>query len=106
MPKARRPAPRRRPLPSALPAARLKPPHSADFPPAGPGDQERLLDRILAMPNIAHVVPRLQPELLYRTIQNCGLEDSGELLALATPTQLAELFDLDLWRSNQLGTEA
>jgi hypothetical protein len=57
-----------------------------------------LLDRILAVPHLAHVVPRLQPEVLHRVVQQCGLEDCGPLVALATPGQLARVFDLDLWR--------
>jgi hypothetical protein len=58
----------------------------------------RLLDRLLATPHLAHVVPRLQPEVLHRVIQHCGLEDCGQLVALTTPRQLARVFDLDLWR--------
>ena len=59
----------------------------------------RLLDRILETPQLARVVPQLQPEVLHRVIQHCGLEDCGELLALATPGQVTRLFDLDLWRA-------
>src|SRR5688572_3941426 len=59
----------------------------------------RLLDRILETPQLARVVPQLRPEVLHRLIQHCGLEDCGELLALATPGQLTRLFDLDLWRA-------
>src|SRR5262249_48134423 len=55
--------------------------------------------RILKTPNLPAVVPRLQPEVLHRVIQTCGLEDCGELVALATPAQLNRVFDLDLWRS-------
>jgi hypothetical protein len=64
-----------------------------------------LLARILDTPHLAHVVPRLQPELLHRIIQRCGLEDCGELVALTTPAQLASLFDLDLWKSERPGLE-
>src|SRR5712692_8945197 len=64
-----------------------------------------LLDRILDTPHIAQVVPRLQPELLHRVIQSCGLEDCAELVALATPGQLARVFDLDLWRQSQPGRD-
>jgi hypothetical protein len=64
----------------------------------GPATSGRLLDRILALPHIAHLVPRLPAQLLHRVIQQCGLEDCGELLSLATPGQVAQLFDLDLWR--------
>jgi len=64
-----------------------------------------LLDRILDTPHLAHVVPRLQPEMLHRIIQSCGLEDCGELVALATPDQLMRVFDLDLWRSGRPGRD-
>ena len=53
--------------------------HSA-FSPLG-----TLLDRILKPRNSREVVPQLRPEVLHRLIQHCGLEDCGELLALATP---------------------
>jgi uncharacterized protein DUF6178 len=68
-------------------------------------DQSRLLDRILDTPHLAHVVPRLQPELLHRVIQSCGLEDCVELVALITPAQLARIFDLDLWYAGQPGLD-
>jgi hypothetical protein len=64
-----------------------------------------LLDRILAVPQLAHVVPRLQPEVLHRVVQQCGLEECGPLVALATPGQLARVFDLDLWRPAAHGRE-
>ena len=63
----------------------------------------RLLDRILNTPDMEQVVPRLQPDLLHRVIQTCGLADCGELVALATSEQLARIFDLDLWRPGQPG---
>jgi hypothetical protein len=62
-------------------------------------DGRNLLDRILDTPHLAQVVPQLQPELLHRIIQTCGLEDCSEIVALATPAQLARVFDLDLWRA-------
>src|SRR5260370_22521195 len=65
----------------------------------------RLLDRILDTPHLAHVVPRLQPEVLHRIIQSCGFEDCGELVALATPDQLIRVFDLDLWRGGRPGLD-
>ncbi len=68
-------------------------------------DGRGLLDRILNTPGIEHVVPRLRPELLHRVIQTCGLEDCGEIVALATPEQLARIFDLDLWRAPQVGRD-
>jgi hypothetical protein len=69
------------------------------------GDPRSLLDRILDTPHLAHVVPRLSPEVLHRVIQNCGLEDCGELVTLATPGQLASVLDLDLWCAAQPGRD-
>src|SRR5215467_15098056 len=68
-------------------------------------DRRTLLDRILDTPHLEQVVPRLQPDLLHRVIQRCGLEDCGELVALATPEQLAGIFDLDLWRAGRPGMD-
>ena len=69
------------------------------------GDRRGLLDRILDTPQLAQVVPRLPPELLHRVIERCGLEDCGELVALATPAQVARVLDLDLWRSPDAGLD-
>ena len=60
-------------------------------------DARPLLERILNTPHLAQIVPRLPPEVLHRVIEKCGLEDCGELVALATAGQLAAVFDLDLW---------
>ncbi len=65
----------------------------------------KLLDRILGTPQLARAVPQLPPEILHRLIQHCGLEDSGELLALVTPAQLTRVFDLDLWRAAAPGLD-
>jgi hypothetical protein len=64
-----------------------------------------LLDRLLDTPRLAQVVPRLSPEILHHVIQRCGLEDCGELVALATPGQLSRVFDLDLWRPARAGLD-
>ena len=66
-------------------------------------EPQGLLERILSTPHLAQVVPRLQPELIHRVIQRCGLEGSSELIALATPEQLERVFDLDLWRAGRPG---
>src|SRR5499426_2625754 len=85
-------------------------PDRADRPgdkPAGrdAADGRGLLDRILNTPSLEQVVPRLRPDLLHRVIQTCGLEDCGEIVALATPEQLARIFDLDLWRAARAGRD-
>src|SRR5262245_12117836 len=74
-------------------------------PATGGRDRRTVIDRILNTPCLEHVVPQLQPELLHRVIQSCGLEDCGELVVLATPKQLTRIFDLDLWRPAQPGMD-
>lgn len=69
------------------------------------GGRHHLLDRILSTPDLARVVPQLPASVLHRVIEGCGLEDCSELVALATPAQLAQVFDLDLWRPAQPGRD-
>ena len=54
---------------------------------------------------LAHLAPRLQPELLHRVISAYRLEDCVELVAQATPAQLSHVFDLDLWRPARPGLD-
>src|SRR5262249_33774480 len=68
-------------------------------------DERGLLERILSTPDVARVIPRLQPEVLHKVIQTCGLEDCSELVALATPEQLQRVFDPDLWRPSRPGLD-
>jgi hypothetical protein len=72
---------------------------------AGSTGSQGLIARILDTPHAALVVRQLQPEVLHRVIQTCGLEDSADLVALATPDQLQRVFDLDLWRSERPGLD-
>src|SRR5215470_14669461 len=69
------------------------------------GPERPLLDRLLDAPHLAQAIPRLQPELLHRVIETCGLQDCAEVVALATPEQLAQVFDLDLWRAPAAGVD-
>jgi hypothetical protein len=69
------------------------------------GDRRGLLDRILDLPQLEQIVPRLPPEVLHRVIERCGLEDCGALVALATPAQVARVLDVDLWRSPSAGRD-
>src|SRR5262245_17992453 len=61
-------------------------------------DSRPLLARLLNTPDLAKVVPQLQPDVLHRVIQKCGLEDCADLVALSTPAQLTRILDVDLWR--------
>ena len=64
-----------------------------------------VLVRITDNPQLARAVPGLRPEVLHAVIAHYGLQDSGELLALATPEQLTAVFDLDLWTSSRAGAD-
>jgi Family of unknown function (DUF6178) len=68
-------------------------------------DSPAPLERLLRIPDLVKIVPRLQPEVLGRVIQACGLPDCAELLSLATPEQLARVLDSDLWRSGRPGAD-
>jgi hypothetical protein len=72
---------------------------------ADSGPERPLLDRLLDTPHLAQAIPRLQPAVLHRVIQACGLEDCADVVALATPEQLAQVFDLDLWRAPTPGVD-
>jgi hypothetical protein len=63
----------------------------------------RLLQRLLDEPALVARVQELPPRALGRLIDHLGLEDAGELIALATTEQLARIFDDDLWRSARAG---
>jgi hypothetical protein len=62
-----------------------------------------LLERLLNTPDLAKIVPHLQPAVLHRVIQIGGLEGCAELVALATPEQISRVLDLDLWRVRMQG---
>jgi hypothetical protein len=64
-----------------------------------------LLERIASTAPLAQLVPSLPPEVLHRVIEHCGLEDCGELVALATPGQLAHVLDRDLWPADLPGLD-
>jgi hypothetical protein len=64
-----------------------------------------LLARILDQPHLAEQIQRLPPAVLGSLIDRIGLEDAGELVALATTEQLADVFDDDLWKNQRPGEE-
>ncbi|MBI4956112.1 MAG: hypothetical protein HY908_29100, partial [Myxococcales bacterium] len=65
----------------------------------------QLLARILDAPDLPAQVQALAPAVLARVVEHIGLEDAGELVALATPEQLALVFDHDLWRAARPGED-
>src|SRR5262245_36778978 len=68
-------------------------------------DSRPLLERLLNTPNLEKIVPHLQPAVLHRVIERCGLEDSAELVALATSEQLTQVLDVDIWRASKPGLD-
>jgi uncharacterized membrane-anchored protein YhcB (DUF1043 family) len=63
-----------------------------------------VLERILAQPELVQAVRQLEPEVLHALIRHVGLEDCGELVALASREQIAQVFDADLWRDEATGS--
>jgi hypothetical protein len=66
---------------------RLSPPLSAGT----------LLQRILEEPALVEEIRNLEASVLASLVRHVGLEDAGEIVALATPTQLTQLLDDDVW---------
>jgi hypothetical protein len=65
----------------------------------------QLLTRILEEPALVASVQSLDARVLSKVINHIGLEDAGELVALATTDQLKTIFDEDLWRSQRPGQD-
>jgi hypothetical protein len=64
-----------------------------------------LLVRILEQPELVSAVRELPPPILSKLIDRIGLEDAGELVALATTEQLERVFDDDLWKAVRAGED-
>jgi hypothetical protein len=63
----------------------------------------KLLMRILERPGLVAAVRELPGAVLAGLIDRIGLEDAGELVALASTAQLERVFDDDLWRADRAG---
>lgn len=64
-----------------------------------------LLRHILDQPELPAIIQSLDAGVLTRLIRHVGLEDSAEIVALATMEQLKDVFDEDLWYSETPGRE-
>lgn len=64
-----------------------------------------LLARILDTPDFAEQVQSLPAPALAKLIDHVGLEDAGEIVALATTAQIADVWDEDLWKSDRIGED-
>ncbi|HEV8549359.1 MAG TPA: DUF6178 family protein, partial [Polyangiaceae bacterium] len=65
----------------------------------------RLLEHVLESPALVRAVRELPPAALGKLIDAIGLEDAGELVALATTSQLEAVFDEDLWKPKRPGAD-
>ena len=70
-----------------------------------PASPIQLLMRILDQPELVAAVRELPIPVLGMLIDRVGLEDAGELVALASSEQLQGLFDQDLWRAPAPGQD-
>jgi hypothetical protein len=59
----------------------------------------QLVARLLDEPELVSVVQALEAPVLRALVEHVGLEDAGELVALATSEQLERIFDDDLWHA-------
>ncbi|MDR3441154.1 DUF6178 family protein [Telmatospirillum sp.] len=65
----------------------------------------QLVDRIIDDAALAGAVQDLPAQLLGKVIDHVGLEDAGQIIALATAEQIEQIFDESLWTSVRPGTE-
>ena len=70
-----------------------------------PVSSTQLLMRILDRPELVAAVRELPAPVLGSLIDRVGLEDAGELVALASSEQLQGVFDQDLWRAAAPGED-
>jgi Family of unknown function (DUF6178) len=64
-----------------------------------------LVMRILEQPGVVAAVRDMPGARLAELVDQIGLEDAGELIALASTEQLERLFDVDLWRADRAGDD-
>jgi hypothetical protein len=70
-----------------------------------PRSPTELLSHILEHKELVGAIRELPPAMLSRLVDRIGLEDSGDLIALASTEQLAALLDHDVWRADESGFE-
>jgi hypothetical protein len=64
---------------------------------SGSSSSSALLTRILERSELVAAVPKLSAPVLGQLIEHVGLEDAGELVAVASTRQLERVWDRDLW---------
>ncbi len=77
--------------------AEVAPPQTMPMLVAAMATTDRLIARILDDPHLVEVVHSADAETFCSLLDEVGLADSGELLALATPQQFVAAIDASLW---------
>jgi hypothetical protein len=67
------------------------------------GVPRALLARLIDMPDLPAVVRELPPMAFAALVRKVGVEDAGEVVALATTEQLVAAFDEDLFKNDRPG---
>ena len=62
-----------------------------------------LLNSLVELPDLANTIRALPASIFAALVRKVGVEDAGELVALATTEQLVQAFDEDLFVSNRVG---
>jgi len=65
-------------------------------------DAKTRQELILSARNSLDLARALSAETLFYTLKEIGLADSVDVLALASPTQVRDMLDLDCWRKDRL----
>ncbi|CAN5553349.1 hypothetical protein BH09MYX1_BH09MYX1_24180 [soil metagenome] len=63
----------------------------------------QLLARVIETPDLVHAIKSLAPPAFSALVRAIGIEDAGEIVALATTEQLVSAFDEDLFASDRPG---
>lgn len=67
--------------------------------------EAQALTRLLDLPQLAEIVPRLAPAALHRLLRHAGIEGCVDLVEAATGDQLRAVLHLDLWGSSRAGQD-
>jgi hypothetical protein len=66
----------------------------------------RRIDALISQDDAAAAVAALTPGEIYELVHEAGFEDSGDLIALATPEQLQGCLDFEAWDKDEYLTNA
>lgn len=62
-------------------------------------------DKILEQKNSKKMIGAINPQVLYFSLKNKGLDDSLDVLPLISKEQFIKIFDYDVWQHDEISTE-